>query len=82
MKKTIYSDEYAEFRKMIRATRERLGLSQEELGKRLGKHQFFVARIETGQRRLDVVEFVHLMRTMGVSPTAFLRKFEKTIPEE
>lgn len=82
LKKTIYSNEYAAFRKMLRATRVRLGMSQEELGKKLGRHQPFIARIETGQRRLDVVEFVHFMRAMGVSPNTFLKKFVKTIPEE
>ncbi|PTY01666.1 XRE family transcriptional regulator [Verrucomicrobia bacterium LW23] len=82
MKKTIYSDEYAAFREMLRTTRERLGLSQEELGEKLGKHQPFIARIEAGQRRLDVVEFIHLMRAMGVSPIEFLKKFEKTVSKE
>ena len=50
---------------MLRDTREKLNLSQEQLGKSLGKHQPFIARIESGQRRLDVVEFIHMMRIMG-----------------
>ena len=45
----------------------------------LGKHQPFVARIESGQRRLDVVEFIHMMRIMGVSSLSFLKKLEAKI---
>jgi len=79
LKKTIYSDEYTILREMLRETRERLNLSQVELGKMLGKHQPFVARIESGQRRLDVVEFIHMMRIMGVSSLSFLKKLEAKI---
>ena len=79
LKKSIYSEEYTAFREMLRDTREKLHLSQEELGKRLGRHQPFIARIESGQRRLDVVEFIHMMRIMGVSSVSFLKKLEASI---
>ena len=64
---------------MLKETREGLNLSQEELGKKLGRHQPFIARIESGQRRLDVVEFIHMMRIMGVSSVSFLKKLESKI---
>jgi transcriptional regulator with XRE-family HTH domain len=43
-------------------------LSQQELAKRLGRHQQFVSRYETGERRLDVVEFVDIARVLGCDP--------------
>jgi len=64
---------------MLKETREGLNLSQEELGKKLGRHQPFIARIESGQRRLDVVEFIHMMRIMGVSSVSFLKMLESKI---
>jgi len=76
LKKTIYSDEYTAFRELLKETRIKLGLSQDELGKRLGTHQPFIARIESGQRRLDVVEFIHMMRAMELSSLSFLKKLE------
>lgn len=45
--------------------RKALGLSQEEVGARLNRHQQFVSRYETGERRLDVVEFVDVARALG-----------------
>ena len=77
LKKSIYSEEYNAFRKLLRETRESLNLSQVELGKMLGKHQPFIARLESGQRRLDVVEFMCMMRIMGVSSVDLLRKLEE-----
>ena len=43
----------------------------------LDRHQPFVARLESGQRRLDVVEFMTMMKVMGVSSTDFLKKLEE-----
>lgn len=46
--------------------RKSLGLSQEGLASRLGRHQQFVSRFEIGERRLDVVEFIDIARELGV----------------
>jgi transcriptional regulator with XRE-family HTH domain len=53
--------------KLIDARREQ-GLSQEALAKELNRHQQFVSRYETGERRLDVVEFVDIARTLQCDP--------------
>jgi transcriptional regulator with XRE-family HTH domain len=82
VEKTIYSEEYDLFRRMIREERERLHLTQGELGRKVGKHQPFIARIETGQRRLDVIEFRHLLHAMGIAPVAFFERLEARINEE
>lgn len=42
----------------LRSMRERAGLTQRELADRIGQSQWWVARSETGSRRLDVAEFV------------------------
>lgn len=46
--------------------RKSSGLSQEELAKRLNRHQQFVSRYEIGERRLDIVEFIDISRALGV----------------
>ncbi|WP_419512417.1 helix-turn-helix domain-containing protein [Methylobacterium fujisawaense] len=38
--------------------RERSGLTQTELGARLGRYQSVIAAIEGGGRRIDIVEFL------------------------
>lgn len=38
----------------------------------LGKPQSFVSKYETGERRLDVIEFAELCSALGVDATALL----------
>ena len=49
--------------KLIEA-RKAAGMSQAALAVRLNRHQQFVSRYETGERRLDVVEFVDIARAL------------------
>jgi transcriptional regulator with XRE-family HTH domain len=55
-------------------SREKANLTQQELASRLRRHQSFVAKYEGGERRLEVIEFVQICRTIGVAPDALLRK--------
>nr|WP_232272161.1 helix-turn-helix transcriptional regulator [Thiosulfatihalobacter marinus] len=45
--------------------RNKAGLSQQQLAARLKRPQSFVARLESGERRIDVVEFTVLARVIG-----------------
>ena len=49
--------------------RRKAGLTQRALAGRLSREQSFVWRIETGERRLDVVEFSWVCRAMGFDPS-------------
>jgi transcriptional regulator with XRE-family HTH domain len=48
--------------------RKKAGLTQAELAKKLGEYQSFVARLESGQRRVDLVEFLELADALGFTP--------------
>lgn len=39
-----------------------------ELGKLLGKPHSYIQRVEDGERRLDVVEFVWYCRALDIDP--------------
>ena len=56
MKKSLFSADYAVFLRLLREARDDAGLTQEELGARLGQTQSFVSKCERGERRLDIVE--------------------------
>jgi transcriptional regulator with XRE-family HTH domain len=63
------------------AARRRANLTQQELAKRLEKSQSFVSDYERGQRRIDVVEFVVIARTLGADPLEIFREILASIPE-
>ncbi|RFC67524.1 MULTISPECIES: helix-turn-helix domain-containing protein [Mesorhizobium] len=50
---------------LLIAKREAAGLTQSELAARLGEYQSFVARLESGERRIDVVEFLNLAEILN-----------------
>jgi transcriptional regulator with XRE-family HTH domain len=56
--------------------REAAGLTQAELAGRLGEYQSFVARLESGQRRVDVIEFLKLAEILGFDPADALSAIE------
>jgi len=53
--------------------REAAGITQAALAKKLGEHQSLVARIESGQRRIFVVEFLKLAEALEFDPVQALR---------
>lgn len=75
--KTIHSTEYAKFLELLRRCRERQGLTQEQLAKKLDVTQSFISKCERGERRIDALELRAFCRAMGVSMTAFVAELEQ-----
>ncbi|MBC3928097.1 helix-turn-helix transcriptional regulator [Undibacterium sp. CY21W] len=79
--KSLHSPAYVVFRQVMADTREHQGLTQAELANRLGKPQSFVSKYESGERRLDVVEFLLVCEALGVEPTALFQSLLGAIHE-
>jgi transcriptional regulator with XRE-family HTH domain len=58
--------------------RKKAGLTQAVVAKRLGRHQSFVAAVERGQRRIDVIEFIEFASAMGFDASAAVRRLLRT----
>lgn len=52
----------------LAAMRKEAGLSQRELADALGREQNYVGRIETRQRRVDLVELIQICRACKLDP--------------
>jgi transcriptional regulator with XRE-family HTH domain len=73
--KTVHSSDQAAFCALMIAARKEAGLTQHALARRLKRPQSFVAKYEGGERRLDVIEFVAIVRAIGGDPVKLLRDF-------
>ncbi len=73
--KSVHSADQAAFCALMIAARRAAGLTQQALALRLKKPQSFVAKYEGGERRLDVVEYVAVMRAIGGDPLKLFRDF-------
>lgn len=73
MQKTIHSRMAHAVHQKIVEIRKSAGYTQRELAKKLGREHSFVARIEQGERRVDLVELYLICKACKASP-------EKVIP--
>lgn len=66
--KTIYQRAYLRLVGQLRERRESLGISQTRLASHLGWPQQRVSSVESGARRLDMLEFCLIAAALGFSP--------------
>jgi transcriptional regulator with XRE-family HTH domain len=62
--------------------RKQAGLRQWELAERLGEYQSFIARIEKGQRRIDVCEFLKIAKALKFDPGREVNKLFRQVPPD
>jgi transcriptional regulator with XRE-family HTH domain len=74
MAKTLGSPRHEAVTSFLIEARQAAGLTQAEVARRLGRHQSFVAIVESGQRRIDVVELFDLAEAIGFEPERLLRR--------
>jgi transcriptional regulator with XRE-family HTH domain len=69
----------AVLRDLLRQMRKDAGLRQSELAERLGKPQSFVSKVETGERRLDLIELRDYCAGCGIDLRSFIGLLEERI---
>ena len=66
MARTIGSARHARLVELLVQAREAAGLTQAEVAARLRRHQPFISNIESGERRLDLIELLDLTAVVGL----------------
>lgn len=74
MPRSNFTPAAALFRRCLKKRRVGAGLTQRDLAARLSRPQSFVAKYESGERRIDVIEFLDIAEAVGFDPAEFLRK--------
>lgn len=69
-------DLYTRLQDVLIEVRRAKSLTQVEVANRLGKPQSFVSKYESGERRLDVIEFMEVCKALGANPLSVIRDLE------
>lgn len=70
MEKSTHTSDYRALRAELRRIRGVAGFSQRDLATRLGVPHSWVAKVENGERRLDLIEFCWFVSACGGDPLA------------
>jgi transcriptional regulator with XRE-family HTH domain len=79
VKKSIHTNEYKYFVQVFTECRTKAGLLQVDLAKKLGVHQSYVSKIETGQRKVDIIELREICSHLKITLKEFIILLEKEI---
>jgi transcriptional regulator with XRE-family HTH domain len=66
---------YELLRSELKIARLQAKLLQADLAKLLKKPQSYISKVESGERNLDVVEFISYCDALGLEPHKFLKKY-------
>jgi len=66
---------------MLVSQRNSKGLSQADLALLLGKPPSFVGKYELGERRLDMIECLVILRVLDLEPEVFLKSVSAFLPD-
>lgn len=73
-KSAPFSPEYQYFCRLLREARENARFTQMDLAKRLRKPQSYISKYETGERRIDVIEYLRIARAIRIEPLEVIRE--------
>ncbi|AKJ66933.1 XRE family transcriptional regulator [Pandoraea thiooxydans] len=68
----IHDPRYQRIAALLADLRKQRGLLQQDLADRLGRPQAFVSKVESGVRRLDLIELTDYLRMLDVNPKDFM----------
>ena len=82
MGKSLGTPEFEILRKYLTEIRDKANLSQRAVAKKLRVSPSWVAKVETGERRIDMVEFCWFCKAIGrdpakIAPTIIRRMVSK-----
>ena len=79
MRKSAHTHEYSELRRELRAARSEEGLSQRDLAQRLKVPHSWVAKVESGERRIDFVECCWFFAACGADALEVFARLTRSI---
>jgi transcriptional regulator with XRE-family HTH domain len=65
---------YEFLRSELKKARLESNILQKDLAKTLKKPQSYISKVESGERSMDIIEFVDYCKGLGLEPSKWLKK--------
>jgi transcriptional regulator with XRE-family HTH domain len=78
-RKSLYADDYETLLDLLRAMREKSGVTQVELSTQIGTSQSMLSKIERGVVRMDISDLLDYLLGIGAAPVEFMKSYLKAI---
>ena len=75
--KSTRSSAYQTFLRLLIEARKACDMTQAQLAQKLRQPQSYVSKVESGERRLDVIEFLEIAHALEIKPAALIAKLER-----
>ena len=79
MRGFVSSPAYRAVAAALATARSDAGVSQRELAKRMGTLPSVIAKIETGSRRVDVLELIQIAQALGLRPDGLFNQASQAV---
>ena len=79
MTSSVFTKKYEVFRELLIQYRKNAGITQQSLAEKLNKPQSFVSKYESGERRLDVIEFLDVAEALQFDVYQFIKELEQSV---
>lgn len=68
----IHDPRYQRVATLLAQIRRERGLLQQDVADKLGRPQAYVSKVESGARRLDLIELMDMLRVLETDPHLFM----------
>ena len=65
MTKSIFTNNYQLLLQLLVTARKKSGITQQQLAKKLGKNQSYISKYESKERRIDLCEFLTIVKAIN-----------------
>jgi len=79
MTSSVFTKKYQRFRELLIKHRKNTDVTQKVLAETLNKPQSYVSKYESGERRLDLIEFLDVAEALQLDKCKFIQDLEKKV---
>lgn len=77
MTSSVFTKKYGIFKELLIEYRKSANFTQQHLAELINKPQSYISKYETGERRLDLVEFLDIAEALQFDKYQFIKELEK-----